>query len=166
MNFPSRSVSVAAPSSAGSGGRLFTPSYQNTSTGGISRRAAKSKRMVVACGKMNSLGPSRRSASMVCGKPRSRNWCAVSRMCAPQSPNAPVPYSNHPRQVCGCRRALKGCTGRAAFQPSQSMPGGACSPDGNPFTFQPCHLRSEFMNATIFVTSLITPASVHALNWK
>ena len=41
---------------------------------------------------------------------------------------------------------------------------GIGSAGGNPVTVHPCHRRSEFMNATIFVTSLMMPASVHALN--
>ncbi len=92
MNFPFFSVSVApAPSSEGSGGALSAPSYQNTSTGGIPDRAAKANRIVDACGKMKSLRPSSRTASIVCGSPSRRNRWAVSRMWAPQSPNAPVP---------------------------------------------------------------------------
>src|SRR5215469_12516907 len=89
---------TAAPMSEGSGGRLFWPSYQVSSQGGCVPRAGNRNASVEACGKMNGLQPSSLTASTSVGRPNCKNSCAVSKMCAPQSPSAPLPKSNHDRQ--------------------------------------------------------------------
>ena len=89
------------PYPAGSGGKFFWPSYHIISTGGMSPRGPNLKRRVVSCGKKKSFAPVSFSGSISYGRPSSRNWWHVSIRCAAQSPMAPMPKSNQPRQLPG-----------------------------------------------------------------
>src|SRR5690606_7500987 len=85
------------PYPSGIGGRLSRPSYQLISPAGIFARFGNLNLIVDDIGKKKELCPSNRTASTSVGSPNSRNSCAVSKICAPQSPNAPIPKSYQQR---------------------------------------------------------------------
>src|SRR5690606_36522630 len=89
--------SPETPYPSGLGGRLSRPSYQFISTAGIFFRFAHGNLRADGIGKNNELHLSSDVASTTVGSPESKNSCAVSRICAPQSPRAPIPKSNQQR---------------------------------------------------------------------
>src|SRR5690606_19991960 len=124
--------------------------------------------MVDDIGKKKELCPSSMTASTSLGSPNSRNSCAVSIMCAPQSPSAPIPKSYQQRHCPLTKSLLYMCPLVCICQSSQSMVSGIDSAFGKflILTFHECHLRGIFICASMRVTSLIIPASFHALNSK
>src|SRR5690606_14840081 len=156
------------PYPSGIGGRLSTPSYQVISSAGIRLRSGNLNTMVDDMGKKKSLWPVAFVHSISYGNPRSKNSWAVSMMCAPQSPSAPIPKSYQQRHCPLTKSLLYMCPLVCICQSSQSMVSGIDSAFGKflILTFHECHLRGIFICASMRVTSLIIPASFHALNSK
>jgi len=68
---------------------------QVNSSGGIAAALGEANANVEACGKINWAGAIEFHGSTSVGSPRRGTRFCVSKMCAPQSPNAPLPKSNH-----------------------------------------------------------------------
>src|SRR5690606_35086313 len=144
------------------------PSYQVMSRAGIFPRLGNLNTSVDDIGKKKGLYPSNITGSISYGRPRSRNSWAVSKICAPQSPRAPIPNSYQQRHCPFTKSLLYPCSEAVPSQVSQSNVAGTGSFAGYLviLTSNACHRLLPFIWAVIDVTSLIIPASFQALNWK